>query len=165
MIVMHVYEILLESKSKKQLDELDLGKIGTSIGKGVGATAKGIGAVAGGIAGIGAAAKKGYRAGKGTVSGDAVDSDTGSTSSDAKTMYSSKQAKQDADMLLQNIGKVRSRDRQAVIDYIKQSLDKMPAPAKAAPSVAAPVAAAPAKNNIKIANKKKPAAAKPAVAI
>jgi hypothetical protein len=158
---MHVYEILIESKSKKQLDELDLGKIGKSIGKGVGATAKGIGAVAGGIAGIGAAAKKGYQAGKGVVSGGG--SNTSTDSSDTASVYSSRQAKQEADALLQNISKVRSRDRQAVIDYIKQSLDKMPAPAKAAPPAAAP--AAPAKNNIKIANKKKPAAAKPAVAI
>ena len=52
-----------------------LNKIGSAIGKGVGTLAKGVGAVAGGIAGLGAAAKKGFQAGKATVSG-AGDTDT-----------------------------------------------------------------------------------------
>jgi hypothetical protein len=45
-----------------------LNKIGTGIGNTIGAAAKGVGALAGGVAGLGAAAKKGFQAGKATVS-------------------------------------------------------------------------------------------------
>ena len=64
---MRIQEILIESH---QLDEGPLlNKIGSAVGKGVGTLAKGVGAVAGGIAGLGAAAKKGFQAGKTTVGG------------------------------------------------------------------------------------------------
>jgi hypothetical protein len=46
-----------------------MNKIGSAVGKAVGTAAKGVGAVAGGIAGLGAAAKKGFAAGKSTVAG------------------------------------------------------------------------------------------------
>jgi hypothetical protein len=46
-----------------------LNKIGTGVGNIVGGVAKAAGAVAGGIAGLGAAAKKGFQAGKKTVAG------------------------------------------------------------------------------------------------
>jgi hypothetical protein len=52
-----------------------MNKIGTAVGKAVGTAAKGVGAVAGGIAGLGAAAKKGYAAGKNTVAGAGDDED------------------------------------------------------------------------------------------
>ena len=62
---MKIQEILVES----QLQEGPiLNKIGSAVGKGVGALAKGVGAVAGGVAGLGSALKKGYQAGKSTVS-------------------------------------------------------------------------------------------------
>ncbi len=59
-----------------------LNKIGSAVGKGVGALAKGVGAVAGGIAGLGAAAKKGFQAGKQTVAGagDEPEASVGGTS-------------------------------------------------------------------------------------
>jgi hypothetical protein len=60
---MRINELFSESQN---LDE----GLGSMIGKGVGSLARGAGAVAGGIAGIGAAAKKGYAAGKATVAGD-----------------------------------------------------------------------------------------------
>lgn len=59
---MKISDLLQESQ---QLDELSA----ADIGKGVGKVAKGIGAVAGGIAGIPGAVKKGFQAGKKTVSG------------------------------------------------------------------------------------------------
>jgi hypothetical protein len=59
---MKINELIVESQTDEGL--------GSMIGKGVGALARGAGAVAGGIAGIGAAAKKGYAAGKATVAGD-----------------------------------------------------------------------------------------------
>lgn len=59
---MKISDLLQESQ---QLDELSA----ADIGKGVGKVAKGIGAVAGGIAGIPGAVKKGFQAGKQTVSG------------------------------------------------------------------------------------------------
>jgi len=61
---MRINEILVESQ---QLDE---GPFGQAVGKAVGGLAKGVGAVAGGIAGIPGAVKKGFKAGKATVSGD-----------------------------------------------------------------------------------------------
>lgn len=61
---MKINEILTESVLQ---EGPLLNKIGTAVGKGVGALAKGAGAVAGGVAGLGAAAKKGYQAGKATV--------------------------------------------------------------------------------------------------
>jgi hypothetical protein len=80
---MKITEILTES----QLQEGPLlNKIGSAVGKGVGALAKGAGAVAGGIAGIGKAFKKGYAAGKGTVgSGGDDDSSAAPTSSGGST--------------------------------------------------------------------------------
>lgn len=61
---MKISDLLNESQ---QLDELTA----ADVGKGVGKVAKGIGAVAGGIAGIPGAVKKGFQAGKQTVSGAA----------------------------------------------------------------------------------------------
>ena len=70
---MRIQEILIESH---QLDEGPiLNKIGSAVGKGVGALAKGVGAVAGGVAGLGAAAKKGFQAGKATVASAGDDAD------------------------------------------------------------------------------------------
>lgn len=61
---MKINEVLAEST----LEEGPiLNKIGTAVGNAVGTAAKGVGAVAGGIAGLGAAAKKGFQAGKQTV--------------------------------------------------------------------------------------------------
>jgi hypothetical protein len=58
----------------QKIDELSVGgaakAVGRGVGKTVGGVAKGIGAVAGGIAGIPGAVKKGFQAGKATVSGD-----------------------------------------------------------------------------------------------
>ena len=63
---MKIHEIITES----QLQEGPLlNKIGSVVGKGVGALAKGVGAVAGGVAGLGTAVKKGFQAGKATVGG------------------------------------------------------------------------------------------------
>ena len=63
---MKIHEIITES----QLQEGPLlNKIGSVVGKGVGALAKGVGAVAGGVAGLGSAVKKGFQAGKATVGG------------------------------------------------------------------------------------------------
>jgi hypothetical protein len=66
---MKINEILLESEVQNLEEGPILNKIGTAVGKGVGAVAKGAGAVAGGVAGLGAAAKKGFQAGKQTVAG------------------------------------------------------------------------------------------------
>lgn len=80
---MKINEILIES----QLQEGPLlNKLGSAVGKGVGTLAKGVGAVAGGIAGLGKAFKKGYSAGKGTVSGAGDDSDTDSAPSGGGTV-------------------------------------------------------------------------------
>ncbi len=69
---MRINEILTESEIK-QLDEGPIGNavgaVGRGVGKAIGGVAKGVGAVAGGVAGIGSAMKKGFRAGKATVSG------------------------------------------------------------------------------------------------
>ena len=78
---MRIQEILIESH---QLDEGPiLNKIGSAVGKGVGTLAKGVGAVAGGIAGLGAAAKKGFQAGKSTVSTGGDDADPAATGAPA----------------------------------------------------------------------------------
>jgi hypothetical protein len=66
---MKINEILLESEVQNLEEGPILNKIGSAVGKGVGAVAKGAGAVAGGVAGLGAAAKKGFQAGKQTVAG------------------------------------------------------------------------------------------------
>jgi hypothetical protein len=66
---MKINEILLESEVQHLEEGPILNKIGSAVGKGVGAVAKGAGAVAGGVAGLGAAAKKGFQAGKQTVAG------------------------------------------------------------------------------------------------
>ena len=57
------------NSNDSQLDELNLGAVGTAVGNVAGGIAKGVGAVAGGIAGLGSAVKQGYQAGKATVSG------------------------------------------------------------------------------------------------
>jgi hypothetical protein len=64
---MRLNEILTEDQELQEGPLLN--KIGTGIGKAVGGVAKAAGAVAGGIAGLGAAAKKGFQAGKQTVAG------------------------------------------------------------------------------------------------
>jgi len=66
---MRINELLTESQIEQLEEGPILNKIGAAVGKGAGALAKGVGAVAGGIAGIGAAAKKGFQAGKEVVSG------------------------------------------------------------------------------------------------
>jgi hypothetical protein len=66
---MKINEILLESEIQNLEEGPLANKIGTAVGKGVGTLAKGVGSVAGGIAGLGAAAKKGFQAGKQTVAG------------------------------------------------------------------------------------------------
>jgi hypothetical protein len=66
---MKINEILLESEVQNLEEGPILNKIGSAVGKGVGAVAKGAGAMAGGVAGLGAAAKKGFQAGKQTVAG------------------------------------------------------------------------------------------------
>jgi hypothetical protein len=66
---MKINEILLESEVQNLEEGPILNKIGSAVGKGVGTLAKGAGAVAGGVAGLGAAAKKGFQAGKQTVAG------------------------------------------------------------------------------------------------
>ena len=70
---MRITEILTES----QLEQLDegpigstLGAVGRGIGKAVGGVAKGVGAVAGGVVGAGRALKKGYQTGKAIVGDD-----------------------------------------------------------------------------------------------
>lgn len=63
---MRINDLLIESTN--QLDEgPKFNKFGQAIGNVAGMAAKGIGAVAGGIAGLGAAAKKGFQAGKSQV--------------------------------------------------------------------------------------------------
>jgi len=64
---MRLNEILTEDQELQEGPLLN--KIGTGIGNVVGGVAKAAGAVAGGIAGLGAAAKKGFQAGKQTVAG------------------------------------------------------------------------------------------------
>ncbi len=76
---MRINEVLVENQNLEEGPILN--KIGTAVGKGIGAAAKGVGAVAGGIAGLGKAFKKGYQAGKGTVGGAGDDDDTSTTSS------------------------------------------------------------------------------------
>lgn len=68
---MRINEILLESDIK---EGPKFNKFGKALGNVAGMAAKGAGAVAGGIAGLGAAAKKGFQAGKAQVSagGDRV---------------------------------------------------------------------------------------------
>lgn len=61
---MKINEVIIEANI--------LDKVGSAVGKTVGGVAKGMGAVAGGIAGIPSAAKKGFQAGKATVSGEPV---------------------------------------------------------------------------------------------
>lgn len=63
---MRINDLLIESTN--QLDEgPKFNKFGQAIGNVAGMAAKGVGAVAGGIAGLGAAAKKGFQAGKSQV--------------------------------------------------------------------------------------------------
>ena len=63
---MRINDLLIESTS--QLDEgPKFNKFGQAVGNVAGMAAKGLGAVAGGIAGLGAAAKKGFQAGKSQV--------------------------------------------------------------------------------------------------
>jgi len=64
---MRINEILTESQHLEEGPILN--KIGSAVGRAAGGVAKGVGALAGGIAGIGAAAKKGFAAGKKTVAG------------------------------------------------------------------------------------------------
>ena len=73
---MRINDLLIESTN--QLDEgPKFNKFGQAIGNVAGMAAKGIGAVAGGIAGLGAAAKKGFQAGKSQVAA----TDDGTTTS------------------------------------------------------------------------------------
>jgi len=129
---MRVYEILTESQNLQEGPILN--KIGSGVGKAVGTAAKGIGAVAGGTAGAFSALKKGYQAGKGVVSqgGDQdpataqrATSASGTATDTTKKSVPAAQIKKDADTLIQNISSVRSRDRQAVVDYIKGKLDSV----------------------------------------
>ena len=63
---MRINDLLIESTN--QLNEgPKFNKFGQAIGNVAGMAAKGVGAVAGGIAGLGAAAKKGFQAGKAQV--------------------------------------------------------------------------------------------------
>jgi hypothetical protein len=63
---MRINDLLIESTN--QLDEgPKFNKFGQAVGNVAGMAAKGVGAVAGGIAGLGAAAKKGFQAGKSQV--------------------------------------------------------------------------------------------------
>ena len=73
---MRLNELLTEDQDLEEGPLLN--KIGAGIGKVAGGAAKAVGAVAGGIAGLGAAAKKGFQAGKTTVAGagDEPDADT-----------------------------------------------------------------------------------------
>jgi hypothetical protein len=64
---MRLNEILTEDQELTEGPLLN--KIGSAVGKAAGGAAKAVGAVAGGIAGLGAAAKKGFQAGKQTVAG------------------------------------------------------------------------------------------------
>jgi hypothetical protein len=64
---MRLNELLTEDQDLEEGPLLN--KIGAGIGKVAGGAAKAVGAVAGGIAGLGAAAKKGFQAGKTTVAG------------------------------------------------------------------------------------------------
>ena len=64
---MKLNELLTEDQDLQEGPLLN--KIGAGIGKAAGGAAKAVGAVAGGIAGLGAAAKKGFQAGKTTVAG------------------------------------------------------------------------------------------------
>jgi len=52
--------------------------------------------------------------------------------------YPATQARKDADALIKNISSVRSRDRQKIVDYIKQQLDTLAKSATSAPSTTAP---------------------------
>lgn len=83
---MRIHQITSESTQSLEEGPL-LNKIGSGIGKAVGAAAKGVGAVAGGVAGLGKAIKKGYQAGKATVGGadDEEGSETGATTTTPTT--------------------------------------------------------------------------------
>lgn len=176
---MRVYEILTESQDLAEGPLLN--KFGTAVGKGVGTAAKAAGAVAGGAVGAFQALKKGYQAGKGVV-GQAGDDETSTSTSTNKTpaapkieptmaptgsapakVYPAAQAKKDADTLVQNVAKVRNRDRQAVVDYVKGKLDSVVKAAPAATSTAKPAVAAPAKTTGVKIPASKPAVKKPAV--
>lgn len=69
---MKINEIIVEASF--------LDKVGSAVGKTVGGTAKTIGAVAGGVAGIPGAVKKGFQAGKSTVSGSPTPPDASAQS-------------------------------------------------------------------------------------
>jgi hypothetical protein len=72
---MKINELLVESQNLEEGPFAN--KVGSAIGKAVGTAAKGVGAVAGGIAGLGAAAKKGFAAGKAKVAAAGDDEEDG----------------------------------------------------------------------------------------
>jgi hypothetical protein len=74
---MKLNELLTEDQDLQEGPLLN--KIGAGIGKAAGGAAKAVGAVAGGIAGLGAAAKKGFQAGKTTVAGAGDEPDASTT--------------------------------------------------------------------------------------
>jgi pyruvate/2-oxoglutarate dehydrogenase complex dihydrolipoamide acyltransferase (E2) component len=154
---MRINEILTESEIK-QLDEGPIGNavgaVGRGVGRAVGGVAKGVGAVAGGVAGIGSAMKKGFRAGKATVSGagdstptaappatPAATTSSGSTTPPAAqpaataTPAGQSQVKANQTVYSQvkaNIDKLDKKGKQRILQLLQKSL------ATAAPKTAAP---------------------------
>lgn len=66
---MRIKQLIQETQSQEQLDELDMTGLAKGAGTALGKTAQGLGAVAGGVKGAWDAAKSGFQAGKNFVSG------------------------------------------------------------------------------------------------
>jgi hypothetical protein len=66
---MRIKQLIQETPSQEQLDELDMTGLAKGAGTALGKTAQGLGAVAGGVKGAWDAAKSGFQAGKNFVSG------------------------------------------------------------------------------------------------
>ncbi len=140
---MRLNDIIVESQ---QLDELTA----SDIGRGVGKVAKGIGAVAGGVAGIPGAVKKGFQAGKQTVSGAGDDQ---AAPADAATAEPAAQ-------------KPAGGGLKGVIDQFKKGFSQgrgaAPADQTSTAQGGATTAAAPAQTTAAPAQTNQPAAAAPA---
>lgn len=149
---MRVIEILSESK---KIDELDINKVGTTVGKVAGKTAQGVGAVAGGIAGAGKAFMKGFRGGKSVVGGD--DEEAGTTNPAAASAPAIGAAtnavapKMGLTQLKRAVDTLRPRDRQSLLNYLQQTTQTR------APKIA-PTGTAPAAQSVPASVTAKPAA-------
>jgi hypothetical protein len=122
---------LFEAHDNQQLDELDLGKAGATVGSVAGKTANALGAVAGGVKGAWDAAKAGFQKGQGFVSGQRAGGtqstapSTSASTTQAPTQQTSTQSAVDPQDIQSQIAQKKQE-----ISALQQQLASAKAPAQ-----------------------------------